>query len=239
MTIGEQKREQVVLKEVLVGEKAALRAYENALRGPLPESARRTVQNQYEAMQRVVAQVRLLRGRDGRQLVLRLFDGRQDAADAVQLLKLGGFDPPVTEQISIEKPSALYNGGMGSRLVETLLFGATGGAMWGAVSGTLAGLGMLRLPSLGLAQAALPIQEFAWAETALGAIVAGALVGGMLGLFIGWGILGGDAYLSQVSQERGEVLVRLETTPARAAEAAQIMVRVNREARSPDSHAVA
>ncbi len=41
LTIGDQNREQWVLKEVLVGERAALKAYQRALRSGLPDTARR------------------------------------------------------------------------------------------------------------------------------------------------------------------------------------------------------
>ncbi len=52
----------------------------------------------------------------------------------------------------------------------------------------------------------------------------------MGGTFIGWEVQGGDGYIDNESQQRGQVLVRLQTQPGRAAEAAQIMGQVNREA---------
>ncbi len=240
MTIGDLNRERMVLKEVLVGEKATLRAYRRALEAHLPDGLDKMVRTQYEAIQGVVSQVEVLRGKDGRQLVVRLFDSDSDARLAIKALRGAHFTRAATEKASAEDgmaPAYLEPGN--DRLLETVLSGAAGGALWGAVSGALAGVGVVYLPTLGLVHASLAIQETAWAQTALGAIIAGAFVGGMLGLFIGWGIHGGDAYLYGDSQRRGQVLVRLETDQARAAQAEQIMAQVNREARSRGQHAIA
>ncbi len=103
--------------------------------------------------------------------------------------------------------------------------------MWGSVSGALAGLGIVNLPGLALQQAPIAVQELVWAETALGAIFCGAFVGAVLGAFIGWGVQGGDAYLYDESQQRGQVLLRLQTERSHAASAAQVMAQVNTEAR--------
>ncbi len=100
------------------------------------------------------------------------------------------------------------------------------------MSGALAGIGVVHLPTLGLLHAAMAIQEMAWAEIALGTILAGSYVGGMLGAFIGRGIDGGDADLHDESQRQGRVLLKVETEQARAARAWEIMSQVNREVRS-------
>ncbi len=144
--------------------------------------------------------------------------------------------------LSVEKLPApdqikTHDGGRQSTLFETILSGATGGALWGAVSGALAGLGVIHLPTLGLVKAPLTIQEMAWAGTALAAIAAGGFVGAVLGTFIGWGIHGGDAYLYNESQRRGQTLLKVQIDKGHADQAAQIMAQVNREARSGGRHA--
>ena len=239
LTIGEQNQERTVMKDVLVGERVALRAYERALRSGLPERLQALVRRQYDAVQSVVEQVRLMRGKDGKQLVVRLYDTDSDLRRAMKALEQAHLPSPSTEKVAVEDETEPYDAGRRSTLFETILAGAVGGALWGAVSGTLAGFGVIHLPSLGLQNAPLAIQGMAWAETALGAIFAGSFVGAVLGTFIGWGIHSGDAYLYNESRQRGQVLLKLQTEEDKAAKAAQIMAEVNREARSHGSHAAA
>ena len=75
------------------------------------------------------------------------------------------------------------------------------------MSGALAGVGVVHLPTLGQEHAPVAMQEMAWAETALGAIFAGSIVGGMVGTFMGRGIDGGDMYRYNESQQRAQVLL--------------------------------
>ncbi len=239
MTIGDLNREQMVLKEVLVGEMATLRAYRRALDGHLPDDLEGLLRRQDEAIQGVVHQVELLRGKGGRQLVVRLYDSDTDARQAIKALQGAHFAHAAIGEASAEDGMEAYDDPQHDRLLETVLSGAAGGALWGAVSGALAGIGVVHLPTLGLEHASLAVQEMAWAQTALGAIFSGGFVGAALGLFIGWGIHGGDAYVYNDGQRRGQVLVRLETNQAEAAHAAQIMAQVSREARSQGQHAIA
>ncbi len=239
LAIGELNRERVVIREVLVGERAALRAYQKALNSGLTEQAKGLVERQYQAVQDVVQQVRLMGGSNGRQLVVRLYDGEAEASRAVKALQHAGFDPKGMEKVPVEQAVQLYEAGGRSTLFETMFSGATGGAMWGAVSGILAGFGVLQLPGLGLENAPLPIQESVWAQVALGAIVAGAFVGAVLGTFIGWGIQSEDAYLDRESRQRGQMMLRLHTESDKAARAAEIMAQVNREVRAERQHVLA
>ncbi len=239
LTIGEPNRENVVLKEVLVGEEATLRAYERVLRIPLPDDTQQLVQEEYQQVQRLVEQVRLMRGESGMQRVIRLFDSQRDAARAMQLLRLADFDSDAMETVAVDEAMRSHQEHTDSRLLETIVSGATGGAMWGSASGALAGLGVLNLPGLGFQQASVAVQELVWAETALAAIFCGAFVGAVLGTFIGWGVQGADDYLYNESQQHGQVLLRLQTKPSRAAEAARIMAQVNSEARMHPRHVLA
>jgi uncharacterized protein (TIGR02284 family) len=237
LTIGELQREHVVLKEVLVGERAALKTYEHTLDKPLPEKAQRVIQRQYERVEEVVQQVRLMCGEAGKQMVVRLFDSHRDAARAAEALRHANFDRAALEEVSMKKETEAYDGGRRSTLFETILSGAIGGAMWASVAGTLMGIGALQLP--GLDHAALPVREFAWALIALSSIFAGAFVGAVLGTFIGWGIHSGDESLYSESQERGRVIVKLQTTPEREEEAARVLAQVNRDRRAEGKHAAA
>src|SRR5262249_4425987 len=66
LTIGKEEREMVVLKEILVGERVALRAYETVLNKNLPPRVREVVARQYDQVRGVVEQVQLLRGKEGK-----------------------------------------------------------------------------------------------------------------------------------------------------------------------------
>ncbi len=109
LTIGEQGREHVVLKEVLVGERAALKAYETALRSPVLADIKEIVQRQYASLRKVVDEVELLRGIDGRQMVVRLYDSDADAARAAKALKQAHFDASSIERVPVEKATELYS----------------------------------------------------------------------------------------------------------------------------------
>ncbi len=230
LTIGDENRERVVMKEILVGERAALRAYRRALNSGLPGRLESLVQKQYDAVQQVINQVTLMHGKDGRQLVVRLYDTDRDARQAVKALEQAHLASSAVDKAAVQDETEPYDETKRSTLSETILSGAVGGALWGAVSGSLAGFGVLQLPTLGLQHAPLAIQGMAWAETALGAVLAGGFVGAVLGMFIGWGIHGGDSYLYNESRRRGQILLKLETDEGKAAQAAQIMAQVNREA---------
>ncbi len=236
MSIGDLKRERIVLKEVLVGEHAALRAYQSALRAGLPERLAELVRGQYQAIQATVRQIQQMRGLGGRQVVVRLYDSEIDAGQAMHALNNEGFATNAMDTLPVKDGKERSRKHRGSRILETILSGAAGGALWGAVSGALAGIGVVYLPTLGLQHAPLAVQEMAWAEIALGAIFSGGFVGAMLGTFIGWGVQGGDRELSDQSQRRGQVLLKLETGEDSATQAAEIMARVNREARSREQH---
>ncbi len=205
----------------------------------MPADIKEIAQKQYEALRNVVAEVELLRGIDGKQMVVRLYDSDADATRAAKALKRAQFDAGSIKTVPVEKATELYSMEQRSRLFEIILSGAAGGAMWGSVSGALAGFGVLHLPGLGLEQAPLLIQEQVWAEVALSAIAAGSFVGAALGMFIGWGIEGGDVYLYDQSLERGKVLLKLHIEPRRAAQASEIMAQINRGSQGQTKHALA
>lgn len=189
LTIGEENCELVVMKEILVGERAALRAYQRALTSDLPGRLEKLVRNQYETVQHVAEQVALMHGKDGKQLVVRLYDTDGAAQKAMNALEQAQLMSSPIDKLAVQDEAQPYDDSRRSTMFETILSGAVGGALWGAVSGTLAGFGVLQLPTSGLQHAPLTIQEVAWAETALGAILAGGFVGVMLGTFIGWGLV--------------------------------------------------
>src|SRR5688500_19697266 len=90
LTIGAENVEKVVLKEVLLGETVAVKAYEKTLKKDLAPETREMLERQFDEVRKVVEQVRLLKGQNGKRLVLRLYDSKTDAEEALQTRKSAG-----------------------------------------------------------------------------------------------------------------------------------------------------
>jgi uncharacterized protein (TIGR02284 family) len=231
LTIGDENIEKVVLKEVVLGEGVALRAYENTLKKDLPPEVREMVARQFNEVRQVVEQVNLMRGKDGKRLLVRLYDTEMDANRAVQELKQSGLVQEAIERVPVDKSTVLYTG-RGTTILETILSGAVGGGFWGAVIGVLAAISVLQMP------AAIPsvgplFDQSVWGFIALVLCIAGGtFVGTMIGTFIGWGIKSGDDYLYDQGLERGRILVKLLADESRASKAWQTMAQVNVESRA-------
>jgi uncharacterized protein (TIGR02284 family) len=232
LTIGAENVEKVVLKEVMVGERVALRTYEQTLKRDLPAETRELVNRQFEAVRKVVDQVRLLRGQNGKRMVIRLYDSKADAEKAMHSLK----DSHIPDgQIQMEyldpaKGPKLYNG-RGTTILETIVSGAVGGATWGTVAGILAVIGILQMAKFGMGNVAPLTLRFLAIVSLLGLIVGGAFVGGMIGLFLGWGISGADRYAKDFSLNHGEVLVRATVDESLASKAWRILDQIAMESR--------
>ena len=223
LTIGAENVEKLVLKELLLGETAAVKAYEKTLKKDLPPETREILERQFDEVRNDVDQVRLLKGQNGKRLVLRLYDSKTDAEEALQSLKRAGFSE---KAIEMESWSHGIHGDLyksrGSTILETILSGAVGGAIWGIVAGTLAAIGIVQITAINSEEAAPGILFL----TILGLMAAGAFIGGMMGLFIGWGIAGEDSYVYDNSIKHGEILMRTIVDTPRASRAWRIMEQV-------------
>jgi len=229
LTIGDENVEKMVLKEVLLGEKVAVKAYEKSLKKDLPPETREMLERQFEEVRNVVEQVRLMKGQNGKRLILRLYDSKTDAEEALQSLKKDGFSEKAIEMESWSHGihSELYKS-RGTTILETLISGAVGGAIWGIVAGSLAAIGIIQISAFSSVKAAPEILLL----SILGLMTAGAFIGGMIGLFIGWGIAGEDSYVYDDSIKHGEILMRTIVESPRAARASHIMEQVAVETRT-------
>ena len=231
LTIGDENEEKVVLKEVVFGERVALRAYENTLKKDLLAESREIIARQYAEVRRVVEQVNLMNGKDGKRLLVRLYDTETDANRAVQILKQAGFAQESVQRVPVDKTAMLYTG-RGTTILETILSGMVGGAFWGALIGVLAALGVLQMPA-SIPSAGPAIDQRLWAFIALLlCVVGGAFVGTMIGTFIGLGIGSEDAYLYDHGLERGRILVKVSADEAGASHAWRMLAQVNIESRA-------
>jgi hypothetical protein len=115
--------------------------------------------------------------------VLGIYKTREDAENAVNVLKNDGFS---TDDISVLMPNSEgsqdFAHTKGTKAPEGATTGATSGAAIGGTLGLLAGLGVLAIPGIGPFIAAGPIMG------ALAGAGAGGAVGGIGGALIGLGV---------------------------------------------------
>lgn len=229
LTIGEENIEKVVLKEVLLGEKVAVKAYEKTLKKDLPTETREMLERQFDEVRNVVEQVRLIKGQNGKRLILRLYDSETEAEEALQSLKRDGFSEKAIEMESWSHGihSELYKS-RGTTLLETIISGTVGGAIWGFAAGALAAIGIIQISAFSSEKAAPATLLLA----ILGLMAAGAFIGGMMGLFIGLGVSSEDNYVYDNSIKHGEILMRTIVEAPRAARADHIMEQVAMETRT-------
>lgn len=224
LTIGPLNVEKVVLKEALLGEKAALRAYKNALDGGhLPGEITAVIQRQYEEIQTTHEQIERLIGKPGERLVVSLFNEEHNVTKAAHDLKLAGFPEEAIATLAVSEMTDLYKG-KGSTIGETIISGAVGGALWVSLLGAISGLLMVFTPGIGAA-GTLSAASI-WALVTLGGALVGATLGAILGFWISIAIHEEDSYLYSGSIKDGSKLVMLQTNRRRAPEASQIMHNV-------------
>src|SRR5690349_1772895 len=91
LTIGEENVEKTVLKEVMVGERVALKVYQDTLEENLPPETRAMVERQAREVRGAVDQVRAMKGIQGKRQLIRLYDSKADAEGTARELKNAGF----------------------------------------------------------------------------------------------------------------------------------------------------
>jgi len=227
LTIGDENVEKVLLKEVRLGENVALKAYERTLKQDLPPETRALIEDQYKEVHKIVDQIRLLRGQGGKRLVLRLYDSRADAEQAVQSLKQAGISETDVQVEDFNPPALEPYKGRGTTLMETVLSGGVGGAVWGVVAGILGAISVIQIAALN-ENAVSPTMVLV---VMLGLIAAGIFIGSMVGLFIGWGVSSQDSYVSE-TVKKGEVLMETLIDESVASRAWRIMNQVAMAARA-------
>lgn len=218
-----------ISKEALLGETFALRAYERTLKQDLPGDLRSLLSRQYEEVCQAKEQIHLMRGKERVRLLVRLFHSPADADLALREMSEAGIHPEMVSQTALREIGDLYRG-RGTTLPETLFAGGVGGAWWGSLIGLLAGWSAeYSVHLIPFGSAASP---GVWAWIALLGCVAGALMGSLLGLFVGIGILEEDQYLYEQSLRYGQVLLFVRVKAEQAWFANQLMAQINRQART-------
>jgi uncharacterized protein (TIGR02284 family) len=220
MLIEKDRRERYVFGEATLGERVAVSTYERALNNDLPGPIHDLVARQLAEVRKVSEQVQLLHGAGGKRLVVHLLENEKTADSVIQILKDADFPPESIVKIPLELLE--LHQGRGATVRETVLSGAFGGALWGAVTGVLAGFGVLQTlspqPQGAAAMAGI------WLLVALGFLLLGAFISSVLALFIGAGVSEEDRRDVRGFTERTQVLVRVLADQSRAGEAAQMMI---------------
>lgn len=227
LTIGQQDVENVVLGEAMIGERAAVSAYQRALQKELPAETKALIEQQAREIQAVTDQVQLLSGRSGRRLIVRLFDSDEALQDALASLNDNEFSTEENlDTVSLDEVTGAYDGSLQATSVdETIVSGAVGGAIFGSIFGAVAGISILLFP--GLESMMQMAAQNAWAFVALAGTVVGAFFGVILGFLVGLGVAEEDRYLYDDSLKHGAKLLMLEIDSDRAREATQLMHRVS------------
>jgi len=222
LTIGNLEREKVVLNEVLIGEKVAVRTYTEALKKELPPEVRELIERQSQDVARVVEQVKLIRGVQGRRLVVQLFDAEPDAEAAIQELQNTEVGPDAIQKMMLNENIELYTG-KGTTVFETSISGAVGGALWGNILGAIAGVGAQQSANI---VSGTSLSASVWSLIALAGVAVGALIGAVLGFFIGMGISEDDSYLYNQSLVNGKILVLALVNDLQTTKISQMMTKI-------------
>jgi uncharacterized protein (TIGR02284 family) len=220
LTIGAENVEKTVLKEIIIGERVALQAYQKTLRQDLPPTVKALVERQLQEVIKVVDQIRLMRGVNGKRLLLRLYDSKSDAEQTLRILKEGGFSEKEIQMSDFSEitDNDLYKKKRTSTIFETVLSGAAGGATWGTAAGILS---LINIAWMALSNPE-NVAPFDPAFAFFGLLTGGIFVGTVIGLFIGWSISSEHNYISE-TVKRGEILMQAMIDQSRASKAWKIM----------------
>ncbi|MBI5963357.1 MAG: PA2169 family four-helix-bundle protein [Chloroflexi bacterium] len=227
LAAGNEEREKIILNEIMVGERAAVKTYEAVLKKELPLKTWELVSRQFAEVKRVVEQMQQLRGKDGMLLIVQLFNSEKNANTALQELGNAGFQLESVQKMSIQDAIEFYTA-RGATVFESSLSGSVGGALWGGLIGAVAGISAQEISAIPSPVVSIGIL------IALAGILAGSLIGAGLGFAIGTGISGEDAYAYDKSSRQGRILLLMQVKVLRTSDIGQIMENVKIKARAEE-----
>lgn len=226
MTIGQHSTENVALSESERGERSAVRTYEKALAGALPDDVKTLVKDQHYAIKSVHGQIKQMQGKSGSRMVVRLFNEDAVADAAVSALTAAGFSDQNIQRIDVGEVINVYEEhGARSATAESAGAGAFVGTLIGTTLGLIFGLATLLVPEMNMMGDMGTWSAFV-IFILLGAGI-GAGFGVVFGGLIGSGTAEEDKYLYAETIAEGHVLLTVETESSRAREASEIMLRIN------------
>jgi uncharacterized membrane protein len=148
------------------------------------------------------------------EIISHVFDERRQAEDAVRALERDGFS---TSEISLLTHGDTVTGTYDDDDAGAATSGATLGGVTGAGIGLLAALGTIAIPGIG------PLVAAGLLATTVAGAGTGAVVGGLAGALIDYGVSSDDAEVYSEAVRRGGTLLTVHTTPAKSARARLIL----------------
>lgn len=137
-----------------------------------------------------------------RDMVVAVFDDREDAQDAIQALRDAGFTADNISFMARDRDTAgRLADETGTEMAAGAATGALAGGLLGGVAGWLVGIGALAIPGVGPIIAAGPI------AAALGGAAIGAAGGGVVGALTGAGVPEHEAKYYDEEFRRGGIVV--------------------------------
>jgi len=206
LSAGKNERERIVLREVSLGERAALNAYQRILKDDLPNETRSVIEKQYEEVKRINERIQTLRAVDGNCTVVQLFESPRDASRAWRAVENSVHQIKSIEYVHVSTSLEHYEG-RSSTVLEASASGAVGGLFWGSL------IGLVLATSAEAATYAIPFgtikTPLIWALMILAGVLGGTLIGTAIGYAIGIGIKQEDAVLYELSRGKSEQVLLL------------------------------
>lgn len=220
LIMGKSNTRNAVLREALLGEKLARKTYMKSLADNWPTSIENLLRAHLDRIEATDSQIAQLIGHDEMPVEFHFLETTDSSLNPTEALVAAGLSPESNKAISIKRINAPYEG-QSSLVNDALISGSVGGAMWGSVIGALSGIGILLIPNMEPIGASTLLGM--WSLTALGGTISGLIIGAILGFIIGTGISEDDTHVYGQSVGLGNVLVMLDTTQKKTAQALQKM----------------
>lgn len=224
-TVRRQSRQRMLMQKALQMDKAAITAYEDALRQQLPAELMTLARDQLGAFYRAESRLTSLAAprRDGA-LLVRLYERPEQVTQVVSALEGAGvqrdqvfvadvdrLDPYVSDKPDRERARW-----------ETMVAAALVGAVIGcAIVLPFAIAQRIYFPQLNGIVANSPTGVLI--EYLIGGALVGAIFGLYFSIFIGQDIVEDDAYFYEQSLENGKVLVAVPATPTNRADVERVL----------------
>lgn len=220
LAAGNEEREKIILNEIMVGEKIALKTFEFILKKQLPPETRELIAGQYAEARKVVEQIQFIKGKDGVRLIVQVFNSKKYVENAITELGNAGLQLDSVQLKMIHGFTDSYTA-KAPTVFETCISGMVGGALMGSLIGSLAGIGAVETTAIN----AVPIWNVG-IMIALGGIFMGVLIGAILGFVIGTGISGEDDYIYNKSIQHGEILLLTQVSIFQLSRVKQVMENI-------------
>jgi len=205
LTVGRANETRVVLLESLRGEQHARQRYRAAMQRLLPVAVLDRLEQQVVSIEEVCNQLERLAECGDERLMLQLFTDDQSARRAALSLAQHPTTPTQTLITSVPADASYACQCQRQRVLECASAGALSGAVLGGLLGIVVGVGLLLAGEVGGA-----LDVMSAAIVLAGGV--GCLFGAIVGVVIGQGVTGEDAYVYAESVQHGGAVLAVVTT---------------------------